>query len=212
MWCDVSYMSNVISVLLCHLFPMCYTYSLCPMLCACFLCHMCQMWCTCYLCHMCSMCCTFPICHKCSMLFACFLYQMCLMCRTCPLCHMCPTWCAYFLCLDWTSFYGWISSSRTGWAFRTLSGGKGWVLGHKLMLHLGLACSRIRLIFWSSKSLLSQPYTQVQGSILSIACLNIPKVTTKWGSKKSAKTAKNANFCQNWLSGPTIPPWGAGWT
>ena len=92
MWCDVSYMSNVISVLFCHLFPMCYTYSLCPMLCACFLCHMCQMWCTCYLCHMCSMCCTFPICHKCSMLFACFLYQMCLMCRTCPLCHMCPTW------------------------------------------------------------------------------------------------------------------------
>ena len=128
MWCDVSYMSNAISVLFCHLFPMCCTYSLCPMLCACFLCHMCQMWCTCYLCHMCSMCCTFPICHKCSMLFACFLYQMCLMCHTCPLCHMCPTWCAYFLCLDLTSFYGWISSSRTGWAFRTLSGGKGWVV------------------------------------------------------------------------------------
>ena len=98
MWCHVSYMSNVISVFFCHLFPMCYTYSLCPMLCTCFLCHMCQMWCTCYLCHMCSMCCTFPICHKCSKLFACFLYQMCLMCHTCPLCHMCPTWCAYFLC------------------------------------------------------------------------------------------------------------------
>ena len=98
MWCHVSYMSNVISVFFCHLFPMCYTHSLCPMLCTCFLCHMCQMWCTCSLCHMCSMCCTFPICHKCSMLFACFLYQMCLMCHMCPLCHMCPTWCAYFLC------------------------------------------------------------------------------------------------------------------
>ena len=48
-----------------------------------------------------------------------------------------------------------------------------------------------------SNALLSQLYTQVQRLILSIACLNIPKVTTKWGSKKSAKTAKNANFCQN---------------
>ena len=48
-----------------------------------------------------------------------------------------------------------------------------------------------------TKTLLSQPYTQEQGSILSIACLNIPEVTPKWGSKKSAKTAKNANFCQN---------------
>ena len=34
-----------------------------------------------------------------------------------------------------------------------------------------------------SETLLSQPYTQVKGSILTCICLNIPQMTPKWGSK-----------------------------
>ena len=54
--------------------------------------------------------------------------------------------------------------------------------------------------------LLSHPYTQVQGSILTCIRLNIPQVTPKWGVNFWPKTAKNGNFCQNRLLGLKYPP------
>ena len=71
--------------------------------------------------------------------------------------------------------------------------------------YIKLKAAKLNLLK-NSNNVMNHHYTQVQGSILTCICLNIPQVTPKWGVNFPPKTAKNGNFCQNRLLGPKIPP------